>query len=394
MHRIRVWLLPSIVSLGLIVIDSCSSGGGGGMGVVVPEPTSLSLALIAQVASTVTAVTAAPRDTGRVFVVEQAGRIRIVKHGTLLTAPFLDLTGRVSTGGEDGMLGLAFASDYSMSGIFYVSFTSTAGDLRVERYHVSANPDSADPATASLVFSQMLSSNIHHGGAIKFGPDGKFYLGIGDGGPENDGNHTGQDPSDLFGSILRLNVTSSGAYTVPADNPWVGVAGVRPELWSYGLRNPWGFSFDRSTGDLYIGDVGQDAWEEVDVGPARSGGGRAANYGWSVLEGTHCGPTPGCDSTGKTMPVIEYAHNSGAGECAVMGGCVYRGKAIAGLAGLYIYTDLCAAWIRSFRLVSGVATEKKDWGVGVPDSPTTVGEDANGEIYFGTVSGSVYELKP
>jgi glucose/arabinose dehydrogenase len=393
-RRVRIWLLPSLAAVLLVAVDSCSSGGGSGMSVVVPEPTSLSLKLFATVSSTVTCVTAPPGDTARVFVVEQSGLIHVVKHGVPVPPPFLDLTTNIMNGGEDGLLGLAFAADYSTSGIFYVSFTSSAGDLRVTRYHVSANPDYADSSTASLVFSQMLSSNIHHGGAIKFGPDGKFYLGIGDGGPENDGNHTGQDRSDLFGSILRLNVGSSGVYTVPADNPWVSTVGVHPELWSYGLRNPWGFSFDRVTGDLYIGDVGQDAWEEVDAASSLSGRGKGANYGWSELEGTHCGPVGSCDSGGKTMPVLEYAHNSGAGECAVMGGCVYRGKAIPGLVGAYVYTDLCAAWIRSFRLVSGAATDKKSWGLSVPDSPSTVGEDANGELYFGTVVGSVYKLRP
>jgi hypothetical protein len=298
------------------------------------------------------------------------------------------------TGGEDGLLGLEFPSDYATSGVFYVSYTNVGGDLRIERYHVSTNPDSTVVGSASLVFSQALSSNIHHGGAIHFGPDGKLYLGIGDGGPQNDGSHTGQSLNDLFGSILRLNVGSSGPYSIPPDNPWVGTAGARGELWSYGLRNPWGFSFDRVTGDLYIGDVGQNSWEEVDVGPALSGGGKKVNYGWSVFEGTHCGPTPGCDPTGKTMPIVEYGHNTGAGECAVVGGCVYRGRAIPGIAGLYFYTDLCGSWIRSFRLVSGVASEKKDWGITLPDGPSTIGQDANGELYFGTQNGSVYRLMP
>jgi glucose/arabinose dehydrogenase len=148
------------------------------------------------------------------------------------------------------------------------------------------------------------------------------------------------------------------------------------------------------TGDLFIGDVGQDAWEEIDAAPAMSGRGKGLNYGWSVLEGTHCGPNGPCDPTGKIAPIIEYGHNTSNGECAVVGGCVYRGKAIPGLAGLYFYTDLCAAWIRSFRLSGGVATEKKDWGVTLPDGPSTIGEDANGELYFGTQNGSVFKLMP
>ena len=385
-----------MIAAAALLLGSCAQNGSGGGGmIVVPEPASLNPWLFASVGGTVTVITAPPADTGRVFVVEQTGEIRIVKHNVLLARPFLDLSGQTLTSGEDGALGLAFAGDYAASGIFYVSYVNTAGDLRIERYHVSAaDPDSAVLGSATPVFSLALSTDIHHGGAIHFGPDGKLWMGIGDGGPQNDANHTGQSRNDLFGSILRFNIFSSGLYGTPADNPWFNMAPLRGELWSYGLRNPWGFSFDRTTGDLYIGDVGQDAWEEIDVGPAASGRGKAANYGWSVLEGTHPGPNGPVVTTGKTMPVIEYGHNTTNGECAVVGGVVYRGKLIPGLAGLYLYTDLCAAWIRSFRLSGGVATEQKDWNVTLPDGPSTIGEDANGEVYFGCQGGSVFKLMP
>jgi glucose/arabinose dehydrogenase len=387
----RIWIGAAV----LLALSSCSSKSSRTMGSPALVPGALNLAPFASVGSSVTLVTAAPGDTGRVFVVKQNGTIRIVKHGVLRTPPFLDVSSLMSQGSERGLLGMAFAPDYSTSGVFYVSYTDVSGDSQIDRYHVSAaNADSADGTTGTHVLNVAQPYANHNGGMIAFGPDGKFYFGLGDGGSEGDPNLTGQDRSDLLGSVLRLDVTNSGTYSVPADNPWVSVSGVRPELWNYGLRNPWRFSFDRQTGDFYIADVGQDNWEEIDAAATTSGRGKGANYGWSVLEGTHCGPNGTCDSTGKTMPVIEYAHNSGAGECCVIGGYVYRGSAIPGLAGLYFYSDYCGEWIRSFRLVSGVATEKKDWGVTLSDNPTTFGEDANGEIYIGTQHGSVYKIVP
>ena len=392
MRLVRNRLAVPVAAIALFALGSCGGKSGGVIGV--PMPPAITLWRFATLSATVTAITAAPNDTGRVFAVEQSGIVRIVKHNVLVARPFLDISSEVLNSGEEGLLGMAFAPDYAASRTFYLCYVDNGSNLLIRRFQVSAaDPDSADALTESAVFSLALPTGVHHGGTILFGPDGKLYIGIGDGGPQNDGRLTGQDNSDLFANVLRLTVTSSGTYSVPADNPFVGVAGVKPEIWSYGLRNPWLISFDRQTGDFYVPDVGQDKWEEINVAPAPTIG-KGVNYGWSVFEGTHCGPNGTCDPTGKTMPQLEYAHNSGAGECAVIGGRVYRGKNLPGLTGLYFYSDLCAQWLRSFRYSGGVADQKKDWGVPIPDSPSSFGEDANGEIYIGTSGGSVYKIMP
>src|SRR5919112_49597 len=230
-------------------------------------------------------LTAPPGDAARLFIVEKTGAIRIIKDGVLLTDPFLDLSSRVSGGGEQGLLGLAFDPDYATSGRFIVHFTDLAGNTTVSRFQVSANPDVADPASELVILTATQPFANHNGGQIVFGPDGFLYLGLGDGGSGNDPEGRAQNLSDLLGSILRLDVQNGAPYSVPADNPFVGQANARPEVWSYGLRNPWRFSFDRATGDLYIADVGQNQFEEVNVAPAAEGAGRGINYGWSIMEG-------------------------------------------------------------------------------------------------------------
>ncbi|HEU5322281.1 MAG TPA: PQQ-dependent sugar dehydrogenase, partial [Methylomirabilota bacterium] len=273
-------------------------------------------------------VTAPPADTARLFVVEKTGAIRIVRRDTLLARPFLDLTDSVSGGGEQGLLGLAFHPDYGVNRRFFVHYTDRAGDTRLVRYQVSSDPDSADYGSGvHLLFVDQPFAN-HNGGWIGFGPDGYLYMGLGDGGSGGDPQGNGQNLGTLLGKILRLDVDGGTPYGIPPDNPFVDSAGARGEVWAYGLRNPWRASFDRLTGDLFIGDVGQGGWEEISVQPAASAGGE--NYGWNVMEGTHCYAAPTCDATGLVAPVTEYATRDG---CAVTGGYVYRGTAVPAIAG-------------------------------------------------------------
>jgi len=337
-------------------------------------------------------LTAPSGDLSRLFVVEQTGGIRIIKDGALLPTPFLDISTKITAGGEQGLLGLAFDPDYASTGRFVVHYTDTNGDTHLSQFTVSSDPDVADPASEQVILTADQPYNNHNGGQVLFGPDGMLYLGLGDGGSEGDPQGRGQDLSDLLGSILRLDVRSTSPYSVPPDNPFVGQAGVQPEVWSYGLRNPWRFSFDRATGDLYIGDVGQDSFEEVDVAPAAAGSGKGLNFGWNIMEGTHCYNASTCNQSGLTLPVLEYPHSEG---CSVTGGYVYRGSVIPALQGLYFFGDYCQGTVRSFRYQGGSATELTDWPTLRPGgSITSFGEDAAGELYVVIQSGSVFKIVP
>lgn len=332
----------------------------------------------------------APAGDARLFVVEKGGAIRIVKGGTVLPTPFLDVTPLVSNGNEQGLLGLAFDPQYGTNGRFFISYTNRAGDNVLASYQVSADADRADAASAVIRLTVPQPYDNHNGGHVAFGPDGFLYMGIGDGGSGGDPDDHGQDRNDLLGSLLRLDVSGATGYTVPPGNPLVGTAGARGELWDWGLRNPWRFSFDRANGDLYIGDVGQGEREEINVSPAGSGGGRGLNYGWSIMEGLRCYDASTCDMTGLTLPVLDYTHSDG---CSVTGGFVYRGSAIPDLAGTYFYSDFCSGWVRSFRYAGGAATEAGSWealapGGGIP----SFGEDSAGELYVLTASGGVYRI--
>ncbi len=332
-------------------------------------------------------LTSPPRDA-RLFVLERTGKIKLVKNGVVQARPFLDVTALItSAGGEQGLLGMAFAPDYASSGRFYVDYTDVIGDTRVARYRVSSDPDSADPASAEIVLAVAQPYANHNGGMLAFGPDGMLYVGLGDGGSAGDPQGNGQNRGVLLAKILRLDVRGAGPYTIPAGNPFSSPN--RPEIWCYGLRNPWRFSFDRQNGDLYIADVGQNLHEEVDVATAASGGGRGLNYGWNIMEGLYCySPPAGCDTTGLTMPVLDYSHRDG---CAIIGGFVYRGTAAPALAGQYFYADYCSKFLRSFRWSNGQATDQKDWG-SLPDQPLSFGEDANGEVYVLLQGGTVIRL--
>jgi glucose/arabinose dehydrogenase len=337
-------------------------------------------------------LTAPPADQSRLFVVEQTGTIRIIKDGALLATPFLDVSGEITSGGEQGLLGMAFDPNYASTGRFVVHYTDKSGNTHLSMFTVSSNPDVADPASEQVILTAQQPFSNHNGGQVLFGPDGFLYLGLGDGGSEGDPQGRGQDRSDLLGSILRIDVHGAAPYSVPPDNPFVGQSGIQPEIWSYGLRNPWRFSFDRATGDLYVADVGQDSYEEVDVMPAASGAGKGANFGWNIMEGKHCYNAASCDQNGLTLPVYEYTHGEG---CSITGGYVYRGAALPALQGLYFFADFCQGWIRSFRYQAGAATELTDWPNLSPGSSiTSFGEDAAGELYIIVQGGNVFKIVP
>ena len=334
---------------------------------------------------------ASPPTDNRLFIVEKGGAIRLIKGGILQPTPFLDLTSQVlSEGGEQGLLGLAFAPDYSSSGRFFVHYIDLDGNTRISPLRVSADPDVADPASETVVLPVPQPGPAHKGGQIVFGPDGLLYIGLGDGDDSDQGR--GQSLTELLASILRIDVSSGTTYTVPPDNPFVGTAGARPEVWSYGFRNPWRFSFDRATGDLYVGDVGESRWEEVNYSSAADGAGRGINYGWSRMEGGHCFSAAGCDQTGLALPVLEYDHSNG---CSVIGGYVYRGIMIPALQGNYFYADYCGGWVRSFRMEGGVVVDRTEWPELEPGGRvTSFGEDAAGELYLLTEQGGVFKIVP
>jgi glucose/arabinose dehydrogenase len=336
-------------------------------------------------------LTVPPGDAARLFIVEKTGTIRILKDGVLLPDPFLDLSLRISNAGEQGLLGMAFYPDYATSGSFIVHFTDPAGNTTLSRFQASSsNPDIADPLTELVILTAAQPFANHNGGQVTFGPDGFLYLGLGDGGGGGDPNNRGQDLSDFLGSILRIDVRTSEPYAVPPDNPFLQSA--VPEVWSYGLRNPWRFSFDRATGDLYIADVGEVGWEEVDISTPALGAGKGANYGWNIMEGTHCFLSSGCDQNGLTLPVLEYSHQEG---CSIIGGYVYRGTAIPALQGHYLYADLCQRWVRSFRHADGAVTEQTEWPSLMPPGPVlSFGEDPLGELYILDESGRVSKIVP
>ena len=327
----------------------------------------------------------APAGDARLLVVEQPGRIRIVENGALVTTPFLDITSQIASGGERGLLGMAFHPQYATNGFFYVNFTDTEGDTRVMRFTVSANRNVANPASGKLILRVDQPYANHNGGMIAFGPDGMLYIGMGDGGSGGDPQNHAQTRTDLLGDMLRLNVNAGDPYTPAAGNPYLSTPNALPEIWAYGLRNPWRFSFDRSGGDLYIGDVGQGSREEINVVPSTRAG---VNYGWKLMEGLDC-YVAGCSQTGLTLPVLDYGHTGGA--CSVTGGYVYRGAAIPGIVGLYFYSDYCAGWLRSFRHVNGQATEQTDWQLSL-GNVLSFGEDSSGELYILTANGQVLRL--
>ena len=326
----------------------------------------------------------------RLFIVLQAGQIVIWNGTSLLPTPFLDIRPLVLAGGERGLLGLAFHPDYAQNGFFYVNYTDRAGngDTIIARYTVSASdPNRADPASARILLTIDQPFSNHNGGQLQFGRDGYLYIGMGDGGSGGDPQNNAQNPARLLGKMLRIDVDGGDPYGIPPTNPFVGQAGVRPEIWATGLRNPWRFSFDRITADLWIADVGQGDVEEIDFQPASSRGGE--NYGWRIKEGSECFNPRNCSSAGLVDPVVEYGHTNGA--CSVTGGYVYRGSRTPRLTGTYIYGDYCNGVIwGAKRNASGAITTRVliDTNLFI----STFGEDANGEVYVADHNGAIYRL--
>jgi glucose/arabinose dehydrogenase len=328
----------------------------------------------------------------RLFVVEQAGRILIVAGGQVLAEPFLDISDRVgSEASEQGLLSLAFHPDYTSNGRFFVNYTNKQGNTIVARYQVqTGNLSLADRDSEIILLTIGQPYWNHNGGQLQFGPDGYLYIGMGDGGSAGDPQGNGQNSGTLLGSLLRLDVDGAEPYAIPADNPFVGQESGALEVWAIGLRNPWRFSFDRLTGDLYVADVGQNLWEEINFTPAGSPGGQ--NYGWSIMEASHCYARENCDSSGLVLPVAEYNHQGG--NCSVTGGYVYRGQQFESLRGNYFFADFCMGNIWGlFRQADGT------WRQTVVMATSghvisSFGEDAAGELYVVDHAGAIYQLQP
>lgn len=348
-------------------------------------------------------LTTADDGSNRLFVVEKQGRIQIIKDGVNPPGSFLDISDRVgSSCGECGLLSVAFPPDYAESGYFYVYYTSESSviqadqegepdgkqDTVVARFRVSAeDPDRADPNSEERLLLQNQPQTNHNGGQLAFGPDGMLYIGLGDGGGGGDPYENGQDLASLLGKILRIQVGPSGPYTVPNDNPFIGQTDAKPEIWAYGLRNPWRFSFDSATGDLYIGDVGQGTYEEIDRQPAAGSGGE--NYGWDEMEGLHCYP-PGsdtCDPDDYVLPIAEYGH--GNNDCSVTGGVVHHSPA-PGQAPVYLYGDFCTGRIRALQPEGGTYTTTILLESGL--TITSFGQDMAGNSYVVDYNGGIYRV--
>lgn len=321
---------------------------------------------------------------GRWFVLEQAGRIRSFRAGDAQAAVFLDLTDVVESGGEEGLLGFAPAPDFATSGVFFVDYTAGSPRRTVIASFTSAGAV-ADRASMAVLLEIAQPYANHNGGQLAFGPDGMLYIGMGDGGSGGDPQRNAQNPNALLGKILRIDVRDRARYAVPADNPFAA-GGGRGEVWALGMRNPWRFSFDPANGALWVADVGQGSWEEIDV--VRRGG----NYGWNVMEGSHCYGASSCDRTGLVLPVYEYDHSLG---CSVTGGFVYRGTRIAALAGAYVYSDYCTGTIWALRYEGGSVTAQAriaNSGFNV----SSFGRDLAGELYVLQYAGAggIYRIVP
>ena len=337
-------------------------------------------------------VTAPPGDPSRLFIVERGGRIRLRKNGVRRDSAFLNLTDLTSpVTGEYGVYGLAFHPNYATNRRLFVYYADLNGDSQLAEYLADPGFDHADPGSSQPILNQTQDpGTVLYGGTVGFGPDGNLYLGLGDGRPTGSVAATAQDSGSLLGKILRLNVDGAAPYAIPPDNPYVGRPGWREEIWQLGLRNPWRWSFDRGTGDLWIGDVGEDVWEELDYLPGPVVGGN--NFGWPFLEGNQCfSPPAGCDSTGLIPPVLDYAHGP---SCAITGGYVYRGRQFPALRGTYVYGDFCSGFIRAVRLTGGQLVQAY-----TPLSPPLIndnvvsfGEDADGEIHVVMASGRIYRV--
>lgn len=341
-------------------------------------------------------VSAPPGDSTRLFVVERTGRIRIVEGDSLLAVPFLDISDQVTTGFvEQGLLGLAFDPQFDRNGRFYINYSGAGGNTKISRLLVSKNRNRASGASEEVLLSIKQPYVNHNGGMLAFGPRDKYlYIGTGDGGAGGDPHNNAQNPGSLLGKMLRIDVSSGGAYSIPADNPFVDSSDYRPEIWSTGLRNPWRFSFDRATGDLWIADVGQYQIEEIDFQPADSRGGE--NYGWRLMEGRDCyNPSEDCNPEKfLALPIHQFEHSGG--RCSITGGYVYRGKAIPALVGKYLFGDFCSGEIWALSVDSQNGIEVQDLSAQIrleANDLASFGEDPDGELLLvGFSSGTVFRL--
>ena len=384
-RRVPMWVAISIAAGGaLATFVLVSAGKDSRASAQSPSPANaapskavtvpaVKLKLVASSLTSPLGVTAPPGATNRLFVIDKVGKIRVIANGSLLATPFLNITSRVSGGGEQGLLSLAFDPHYSKNGHFYVFYTNRAGDIRVVRYRVNpSNPNVANPSSAKILFKAAHHAHSNHnGGQLAFGPNGLLYIGVGDGGSEGDPNRYGQNTKVPYAKIWRLNVTT-----------------FHKRLYAYGLRNPWRFSFDSKTGNLWIGDVGQSRWEEIDF--LKAGTKPGTNFGWSYYEGKHVYKSQHIMRTRLVFPVTEYSHSLG---CAVIGGYVYRGSAITALRGDYLYADYCSGrvWFKtgphkSPHVLTGLSQKLTD--------VTSFGQDANGELYLSSLNGNVYKIVP
>jgi glucose/arabinose dehydrogenase len=340
----------------------------------------LSLAPVIKGLKEPTLVTWPPDGSKRLFILERAGRVRIADaDGTLHPTPLLDLSANTSTSTEEGLLGLAFDPDFAHNGYMYVDYTANDASVQVVRYTLAAGQNQVDASTATTVMNIPKRSKFHNGGTLAFGPDGYLYISLGD----DEASDEAQKLSSIYGKILRIDVDSAEPYAIPPSNPFVDQPGARGEIWSIGLRNPWRFSFDRATGDLWIGDVGDARWEEVDMQPAGSLGGE--NYGWPYFEGAECESPEHCQDSTLVAPLASYGHNM---NCAVMGGYVYRGSTVPAFSGHYLFGDLCTGGV--FTLVGD---QQQGWQrVEIGFNPIKIdsfAEDPSGEVYVVDMQGGI-----
>jgi glucose/arabinose dehydrogenase len=379
---LRFAVLPLVVAVGLV-----SACGGSKGSAAVHTSAALHLVRVGTFNSPVF-VTAPPHDTRRLMVVEQGGTIRVLRGGKRLARPFLDIRSRIVSGGEQGLLSMAFAPDYAKSHRFWVYFTNRNGDEEIDQFR-AASRDRAAASTAKRVLVQADSESNHNGGQLQVGRDGYLYAGLGDGGGANDQHGSfgnGQRLSTLLGKIIRIAPKAGGGYRVPRGNPFAGRAGARGEIYSYGLRNPWRFSFDRRTGDIVIADVGQDQVEEIDY--RKRGTASGVNFGWRPWEGRRRNfnePAPGA-----VFPQVTKSHSDG--WCSITGGYVVRDRALGSLYGRYVYGDFCKGQLRSVKLSQAKATGDRALGVRTVNSLSSFGEDARGRVYAASLEGPVYRL--
>jgi glucose/arabinose dehydrogenase len=357
------------------------------LGVNPVEAASLNLKLVSSGLVQPVAMAHAGDGSGRLFIVQQLGQIRIHDGRQLLPEPFLDISSLVACCTEQGLLGLAFHPNYKTNGFFYVYYTTLARSTRIVRYTVSSNPNVADPGSALVLLTISQPFSNHNGGQLAFGPEGHLWVGVGDGGGVGDPFNNAQRGDTLLGKLLRINVDGTLPFAIPRDNPFLSNPTKRDEIWALGLRNPWRFSFDRLTGDLFIADVGQNSWEEVSFEAVMNPGGR--NYGWRQMEGTHCfNPASNCNNASLTLPILEYSHAEG---CSVIGGHRYRGAEMPEHFGTYFFGDFCSGRVWG-------ATENGDgsWTrtelLDTTFSISTFGEDEAGELYLADLGGAIYQL--